>query len=428
MSSVGNDRGAQLGFSGALLIATCHFTAYVDRAIPAVFAPALRAEFSLTDTQIGVLQGPAFVVTYAMVLLIVGTSRNRLPLAPVAALCMLGWTVACLVFALAADIETLMASRLMLGFAQAAFGPTALVILAASSPQDRLGRSTALFTAGSATGRSGALIIGGGLLAALTGAGWFSGLEPWRVAVILMTLPNLVLAWLLWRRIRATASPAPRRRGLRAAIRHIATTPALALHVGAGVAVILLIQAGAGWAPSVLNRSLQLTPATSAWTVGLVVLVAAPTGHLAAGRWLDRQVAMGKTIAPGMAWGAALAICGAALMATGDQIVLVLAGLFLLTAGGGAAALTALGGLAPVTTSGMHGSVVSVYLAACALLGTGLGPVLTGVLSDTLFPHAGGLASALFLTIAIAGAAAILLSLAGAAGWRRLATKSQNSN
>ncbi|GAD59586.1 hypothetical protein MBEBAB_1836 [Brevundimonas abyssalis TAR-001] len=115
-------------------------------------------------------------------------------------------------------------------------------------------------------------------------------------------------------------------------------------------------------------------------------------------------------------------------MASGDQAVLVLPGLFLLTAGGGAAALTALGGLAPITRPDMHGSVVSVYLAVCAVAGTGLGPVLTGLISDTFFPHAEGLARALFLTIAIAGALAIVLSLAGAEGWRRLATKSQNSH
>jgi MFS family permease len=428
LTSVGKDSDAQLGFGGALLIAICHFTAYVDRAIPAVFAPALRAEFSLSDTEIGLLQGPAFVVAYAAVLLIVGTSRNRLPLAPLAAICMLGWTVACLFFALAADIETLMASRLMLGFAQAAFGPTALIILAASSPQDRLGRSTALFTAGSATGRSGAMIIGGGLLAVLSWSGWFGSVDPWRVAIILMTLPNLILAWWLWRRIRATGAPTPSRRGLRAAVRHIASTRALALHMGAGVAVILLIQAGAGWAPSVLNRSLHFAPATSAWVAGLVILIAAPAGHLTAGRWLDRNVAGRRRIAPVMTLGAALAVCGAALMASGDQAVLVLPGLFLLTAGGGAAALTALGGLAPITRPDMHGSVVSVYLAVCAVAGTGLGPVLTGLISDTFFPHAEGLARALFLTIAIAGALAIVLSLAGAEGWRRLATKSQNSH
>ncbi|GAD59587.1 hypothetical protein MBEBAB_1837 [Brevundimonas abyssalis TAR-001] len=122
------------------------------------------------------------------------------------------------------------------------------------------------------------MIIGGGLLAVLSWSGWFGSVDPWRVAIILMTLPNLILAWWLWRRIRATGAPTPSRRGLRAAVRHIASTRALALHMGAGVAVILLIQAGAGWAPSVLNRSLHFAPATSAWVAGLVILIAAPAG------------------------------------------------------------------------------------------------------------------------------------------------------
>ena len=48
------------------LLAFGHCMAFIDRYLPAVAAPLLRAEFGLSDTQMGLLNGPAFVVLYVV--------------------------------------------------------------------------------------------------------------------------------------------------------------------------------------------------------------------------------------------------------------------------------------------------------------------------------------------------------------------------
>lgn len=82
-----------------ILLAVCHFAAFVDRSLPAVFAPALKQAFRLSDTQIGALQGPAFVAVFAIATLLAGTRHNRLGVRTLLVGCLALWTLASLAFA-----------------------------------------------------------------------------------------------------------------------------------------------------------------------------------------------------------------------------------------------------------------------------------------------------------------------------------------
>src|SRR3546814_14266771 len=77
---------------------------------------------------------------------------------------------------------------MMLGFTQAAFMPAALSILSvASHPPPSVAISA--LTTGSATGRSGGLLLGGGLLLMATQL-HVADLEPWRLARLALVAPN----------------------------------------------------------------------------------------------------------------------------------------------------------------------------------------------------------------------------------------------
>ena len=404
-----------------ILLAACHFAAFVDRSLPAVFAPSLKQAFRLSDTQIGALQGPAFVAVFAIATLLAGTRHNKLGVRSLLVGCLLLWTLASLAFALSASYEALLASRLLLGLGQAAFAPTALRLLTQGVPVPQLGRATSVFTTGSATGRSGALLIGGLILAVLT---QFPAAvdQPWRLAIVVMVVPNLILIALLLRQIRGSDVPPRPQAGLGRSLLRIARHPmGLGLHILAASAIILMVQAAAGWVPSIFNRSIGLSPANSALLAGAVVLVAAPIGHLGAGWLLDRQLARGGGPGLLMAGGAAMAVAGAAILALADQPIGAMAGLILITAGGGGAALVALAAIDPLSPPALKGSMASVYLAIVAVLGSALGPLLTGVVSDRLFPQATGLGLALVTVMGVAGLIVATAALAGHSAWMRLA-------
>lgn len=404
------------------LLAVAHFMAFVDRAVPSVYAPALKAQFQLSDTQLGALQGPAFVALYALTTLAVGHRGARLPnrllLAGSAAL----WSLATLALALAPDYEFLFAARLALGFAQAAFAPAALALIVAGAPPERLSRWVSTFTSGSSMGRSGALLAGGLALGAFSsGALHAFGHAPWRAAVVLLTLPNLVLVALLARKTPAARPAEQTNPGLGRALAHLAAHPgALGAHFLAAAGVILTVQAGAAWAPSIVNRACGLGPAASALLVGAVVLVAAPAGHLGAGWLMDRRRRVNGGPVVVLTAGALLASLGAVALGGAASPVAAALALFVLTAGGGGAALAALAGLQPMSPAPLRPAMNGLYLAFVTVAGLGFGPLLTGLLSDRLFSGPHGLASALAVVTVTACTLAVVAAAAGAAPWRRL--------
>lgn len=414
----------EFGLGAVALLALGHFTAFVDRAIPSVYAPSLTASFAITDTQLGVLQGPAFVAVYVIGLLIAGRRGGGLAPGPVLAGCMLVWTAATVGFAFAPNYETLVATRLVLGLGQAAFAPFALRALMAGVIAERQARAISVFTTGSATGRSGGLLIGGALLALFSAGGVaaYVGMEPWRAAVLAMAAPNLILAWLLFRRLKVSGLTVPAQGGLRLAATWIRRHPAgLGLHMTAAAFVIILTQAAAAWTPSIVNRTLGLEPAASALLVGVVVLVAAPAGHLGGGWVLDRRIAAGGGPAGVMSGGALIAAFGGLVLAFSHDPVLAMAGIGLMTLGAGAAALAGLAGLQPVCPAPLTGSVTAIFLVWVSVVGTGFGPYITGVLSDRLFPGDHGLGFALAVVMVGAAIAAALAALGAGPKWRRLA-------
>ncbi|KSB87747.1 hypothetical protein AS593_00530 [Caulobacter vibrioides] len=412
-----------LDVSGVALLAVGHFMAFVDRAVPSVYAPALKAEFQLTDTQLGALQGPAFVALYVAATLLAGHRGHRLSPAPLLAGAAALWTAATIALAFAPGYEELLVARLVLGFAQAAFAPAALALIVAAAPPDRLSRWVSMFTSGSSMGRSGALLAGGLALGAVSGGALHAfGHAPWRVAVILLTLPNLLLVALLAWRLRGLKPADENGPGLGRALARIAARPAgLGLHFLASGGVILVVQAAGAWAPSIVNRACGLGPAASALLVGAVVLVAAPSGHLAAGWLMDRRLRAGGGPAAVLAGGLALAALGAALLAGARSPAGAAGALFLITAGGGGAALAALAGLQPLSPAALRPPMNGLYLAFVTVAGLGFGPLLTGMVSDRLFAGPQGLAMALALVTALAAALAVLAASLGARPWRRLA-------
>ncbi|WP_158274642.1 MFS transporter [Sphingosinicella humi] len=367
-----------------LIIGAAQFGAYADRALTAAFAADLQAAFTLNDAELGMLHGTAVIIPYAAGM--IGASLCLRAVRPflVMGLSVLAWSLAAAGFALATSYGELLVARMMLGFTQAAFAPAALSILALSS-HPRPPVAISAMTTGSATGRSGGLLIGGALLLFAVSLEAVA-LEPWRVASLAMVAPNVLLALVLLGKSRlrvpfnavASGRLVPTLRGLaRAPVVH-------ASYFVVAAAAIVIVQAGGAWAPTVLYRDFGLDVAESAMAVGLIVLVAAPLGHLSAG-WLSARrpedqrwphapilVGLGTTLAAAIALAAASSLAGAALA------------LAAFCAGGGFAAAAALIGLQPMFPAEQRFTANTLFLSSVTLVGYGVGPLLTGLLSDRL--------------------------------------------
>lgn len=418
----------QISASGELskpvlvLLALGHCAAFADRNLLAVAAPLLKTEMDLSDAQLGILMGPAFVVLYVVGMLAslrMSAARQRFRLL---AGCIGIWVLGMVGFALAQSFEGLFIARVLVGLGQSAYVPLALGLIVESVASRRRGRSMAVFTAGSVIGRSLALLLGGLVLMLLARQVFAPGVASWRLMFLIMAVPNLLLmAALLLCRDRGRRFPGAMGGFMRVfgwMRRHSA---AMALYFCAAGGSVLVAQTVGAWASSVLNREQGLTPAHAALAFGAALLFASPLGHLLAGalvdvrskRWTPTDVtATGLLLAIPLLW--------LLPYATSPQMACVLLALISLLAG--AAAVAALAGLPAMLPEALHATAVRLFLIFITVTGTTLGPFLAGLVSDhmhTLAPSADDLSSALrVVCVSVAVLAAVAAWLARG-GWRR---------
>ncbi len=395
----------------ALLLTTTLFLAYADRATSVALAPILGAGFGLSDAQLGVLNGPALILPFSLASLLFGAGLVRAAPARIMAGCVAAWTGAAVVFACAQTYEQLVLGRMLMGVGQAGLLPAAVAALGMGAPMGRL----SWLTTGTALGRSGGLLAVGVLLAlATSGAGALLGIEAWRLASLMLLLPNGLVAILLWRLPddRREGSGVPS--GMGQVIRHMrGRSLAYGPHFLAAAAILVVVQAGGAWMPSLLVRGAGLTTAEAAVAAGIIVLIGAPIGHLGAGR-LSARVSPPLLLAVA-AVGAVIA-CAIVVGATERPAVML--GLLLLVISGGGGASAALIGLQPLAPVGLRPSVTAVYLGVVTLVAYAVGPLATGLLSDAMAGEATGLARGLLMVTATASAFCLLAALGGLKAWR----------
>ena len=397
-------------------LAALHFCAHADRALPAALAPVLRQRFDLSDAELGLMHGTAFILPFAAAALVLGARGGRFDARRMLIVSVTAWTLAGLLFAVAASLEELLLARVALGLGQAGFAPAAVALL---SRRDRSAMAIGTFTAGSAAGRSGGLLIAGVLLT-LAGIGPLAGMEPWRMAGLWLLAPNLVLLALLIVAGRAdTPAAGPLSSGGIAAWRRLAMRPwPFLTHLLAASAAVLIVQAGGAWASSIVHRGFAIGPGAAATLTGATILLTAPAGHLLAGRIAARRV----VVAPGplMIAGTAAALVACMMLAIAPVLPVALLAIGLLSAGGGFAAAAALIGLQPMVRAGDRLPVNAGYFAIVSLVGFGLGPLATGFASDRLGGAGDSLAVALAALAAVATLIVAAAALAGAKGWRHV--------
>ena len=408
-----------MSLAGVVLLALGHGLAFMDRHVLTVAAPLVKGEMLLSDADLGLLLGPAFVVLYTAGLLL----SRRLSLRPMRgawlAACTGLWTFGMAVMALAPNFAVLLMGRALVGLGQAAFIPLALGLIVEGTREAVRARSVAVFTSGSVMGRCLGLIVGGAVLAGL--AAWApESWTPWRWLLLLGCFPNLILALTLMRADRSFPLPltqAPP--GLGPALvwmrRRFAVVGFYLIGTACGV---LVIQTVGAWAPTLLHRQHGLSAGSAGMIFGLFLVVAAPVGHFTAGFLLDRP---GRQIAPpeigALSLAATIGLLWLLPSAEGAMSSLIL--LALISTLGAVAAVAALAGLPAMAPEGMKADAVRMCLVVTTLVGVGVGPWLAGLVSDL----SGDLGQSLKWVGSAAAGLGVVASLLCIRGWRRLANE-----
>ncbi|GAB3086576.1 MFS transporter [Cupriavidus yeoncheonensis] len=381
---------------------------YMSRQVLNAVFPLLKAEWALTDTELGALGGIVALMvgllTFPLSILADRWGRVK-SLTLMAAL----WSLATLGCALANNFGEMFIARLCVGIGEAAYGSVGIAVVLSVFPRHLRASLSSAFIAGGAFG-SVLGMAAGGTLSAHFGWRWaFAGMAIFGLVLVviyraLITEPRLKAQRLALGEDAPTEShrESLALRPLLSAL--FSARSILCAYVGSALQ-LLVMGALLAWMPSYLSRYYGMATDRAGMTAAAFVL-AAGVGMVACGAltdWVARRSPARKwlmAIAYSLACCALLAVAFR-LPAGAAQLALIAAGMVLV--GGTAGPASAV--VANLTHPAIHATAFATLTLANNLLGLAPGPFVTGVLADRIgllgalqwIPLTGLLAAACFI-------------------------------
>lgn len=385
-----------------LLLTAMAVLSAMDRQILAVVIEPVKAEFGLSDLQMGLVSGLGFALSFSLLGVPLGRVADRVERRSLIAITRgLGGLVAALA-AGATGFWTLMASRAGGALSDAGGGPASLSLIADLYAPAQRSRAMSVFGVGSAIGAMLALVLGS----------WMAQRWGWRATLATVGASAVVLALLLRVLVRepprGAAPPMHPDAAGASAVALVWREPvARWLMVGAAFTLLAGYSFGA-WNFSYLVRSHGLTLRQAGWVSGLAA-IGSVAGSLAAGALADRLVRQRHA-----RWQIGVPLCGVALALPIGLLY------FALPAGqvGAAALMVTLfaffiawwvapcyAALSLVVPQQRRATASAMVMLAGSIVGGGIGPIFTGALSAWLTPwlHGQALRAALICTVALMG-------------------------
>lgn len=374
-------RGAWYALTIMLLVYSCHF---LDRAVLSLVAEPVRKEFGLSDSQLGMLNGFAFGLMFAVAGIPIGLLVDRINRSRLLACMVFLWSSATALCGLAQSYLALLTGRMAVGAAEAGGAPTSLSLMSDYFPPRLRSTAVGFYYLGNAVG---------GLMIFLVGSR-VAAQYGWRAALLVAAVPGIALAVVAFATLRepvrggtetraGSASSEPV--GLIAAYRQIASNRALLYLFGAAPLTSAAASAAGAWLPPFFmrNHGMHISGA------GLVLAIAGggfgALGSTLGGAIADRVARKDATRRTGFGVCVMLlaipALLGATLsVANAPAIGLTFVSFALIFA----ALPVSFGSMLTLASPRVRGVTSATMQGVSNLLGYGLGPLGVGMLSDAL--------------------------------------------
>ena len=368
---------------------------YVDRQVIVSMFPFLKAEWNLSDKELGLLIS-VISITVAVFGIPVAWIADRVSrVKSIAAMAVL-WSVACISCMFARSYGQLLVARAVVGLGEAGYGSVGAAMVATHFPQRMRGGLLGGFYAFASIGSVLGVVLGG-VIATRFG---------WQAAFGVVGIPGLFFA-LLYLFVRdyqtvepgtatAETAPSPTRGEM---VRSIFKSPTVRWVCLGAAAQLIALSALWSWLPSYLNRFYGIAADKAGLQAAFVVLAGA-LGSLVLGAVVDRAgirhpgrkfitvaiLSLLSMVTLMLAFGAAHI---GVVLTQANQFCLILLGGFLATCTVGPAAAIVIDVIHP----GVRSTGASVLSLVQNLFGLAAGPFIGGLLSDAV-----GLENALALT------------------------------
>ncbi|GAA0727430.1 spinster family MFS transporter [Sphingomonas japonica] len=386
----GDDRAMRRRTLTLALLTVTYFFSYMDRQILAILQELIKADLSLSDTQLGLLSGLAFAIFYATLGIPVARLADRTNRRNIIVASLTVWSAMTAAGGLAMNFWQLLAARIGVGIGEAGSSPPSHSIIADLYPPERRAGAMGVYSLGVVLGAAIGTFIGG------TVASFYG----WRAAMFAVGLPGVALAVIVYLFVveprRGLSDPVPETHkgpmpGLAAGFATMLRSGP-ALHLVIAVTLTSMIGYGlTAWGPSYMQRSLGISILEISLYVAPIGAVVGTISAVGGGRLADRLArTRGLYAQPWMvAWLKLIALPFTLGFFILDMPVAAVVSYFLYVLFANSylgPTFALIQGLAPLRLRALWAAIT---LLVINLIGLGLGPTLVGVISDLLEPTLG---------------------------------------
>lgn len=419
---------ARTAWYGVFMLALVSAFAQMDRGIITLLVQPIKRHLLLSDTEISLLIGLAFSVTYMMLGLPISRLADTRSRKTIISCGLAVWSLATAACGLAQTFLQFFFCRGLVGAAESVKGPCSLSMISDYLPKEKLPRAFALYNCGIVGGMAASLLLGGALIGWLAdkppvyvpGFGYF---EDWQAVFVIVGLPGALVAAIIMLTV-----PEPARHGRRVAgsvpvrdvVKFVWRQRGLHLPLLLALAAGSIENAGGVWRAAFYERTFGWGPERIGPLLGFSMLIGAPIG-------LFLGAALTEWMAKRRYEDANIRILFIAQMASLPFAVLsplmpspwlALGAGMLASVLGNMGAPGQLAAIQVITPNEMRGQVSALYLFTIGVIGGGLGPTLVALVTDFVFADESLLRFAMSGNALFWGALAMTMSWIGLGPYR----------
>ena len=294
-----------------IVLMSCYTLSFVDRQILSLLVGPIKQDLGISDARIGLLQGLAFAFFYTLLGLPMGRIADRGSRRNLIAAGVFFWSLMTALCSAAGSFWSLFLARTGVGVGEATLGPSAMSLIADYFTKERLGTALSVYSAGIFVGAGLALIVGGGVVSAVTGLPEVSvpllgKIASWRLTFLIVGLPGLLVGLLVYtvrepprRNLLLGAEGEAARLGLREVLAQFMLRWRSVVGISTGLAAqAMCVYAMQAWAPTFFIRVFGWSPRQTGLVLGTVIMTTGCLGMYVGGSLCDRWLRRGITEAP----------------------------------------------------------------------------------------------------------------------------------
>lgn len=371
-----------------ILLWLLYFFDYVDRMVVVSLFPFLKKDWGLTDAQCGALVSAVYwaivLFSFPISIMIDRWSRKK----SIGIMAVL-WSLATMACAFTKNFGQLFAARTAIGLGEAGYAPGGTAMISALYPEKRRAFMVGIWNMSIPLGMA-AGIVTGGFIATHWG---------WKNAFGIVALPGLIIAILFFyakdyktvgleqtvnqEAMESSLSLAKKKMSKMDIVHAFSRTPSLLLTYLGFAGMMFLAISLSSFLPTYFQRvhGAPLQKATLLTSgVMLMAIIGSPLGGWIADRWIKKRIQARLLVS------AISALLSAVLYFSAMYLFSGLAVQYPILILGGIASMAWASSAIAVTQDVVHPGLRAISYALCVitqnLLGSSLGPIVTGVLSD----------------------------------------------